>query len=234
MEKDTPTPHNAAKYGDIAKTVLMAGDPLRAKFLADTFLEDSFLYNQVRGMLGFTGKYKGKTVSVQGHGMGIPSICIYSHELYAFYDVDTIIRIGTAGTADPNVELGTVIICEDAESDSNFGYQYGLPAGRRPKADPELVAMAREEAEKMGIPHKVGTIFSSDVFYESATDISKYAGVEMEAYGLYTNADHFGKKAITIVTITDSVTDPRGLSPEERQTGLRHMMELALNVASRL
>lgn len=228
------TPHNAANVGDIAKTVIMSGDPLRSKFIAENFFENPVLYNDVRNMLGYTGTYKGKPVSAQGHGMGIASIGIYTYELYKFYDVDVIIRVGTAGAPDPSVKVGTVIIAEDASTDSNFGYQYDLPEGWEAKADPELVAKAEAAAEKLGVEHMTGRVFSSDVFYnnpEKTKELYKgILGVEMEAYALYANAYATGKKALTIVTVSDNIATGEALSPEERQLGLSNMIKIALEL----
>ncbi|MBQ0149733.1 MAG: purine-nucleoside phosphorylase [Bacteroidales bacterium] len=229
-----PTPHNAAQVGDIAKTVIMSGDPLRSKFIAENFLENPVLYNNVRSMLGYTGTYEGKPVSVQGHGMGIPSIGIYSYELYKFYDVDVIIRVGTAGAPDPSVKVGTIIIADDATTDSNYGYQFDLPEGWQAKADPELVDKAVAAAEKLGVEYIKGRVFSSDVFYnnpEKTVELYKgIKGVEMEAYALYANAYATGKKALTIVTVSDNIATGEALSPEERQLGLSNMIKIALDL----
>lgn len=229
-----PTPHNAAQVGEIAKTVIMSGDPLRSKFIAENFFENPVLYNDIRSMLGYTGTYKGKRVSAQGHGMGIPSIGIYSYELYKFYDVDIIIRLGTAGAPDPSVKVGTIIIAEDASTDSNYGYQFDLPEGWEAKASPELVEKACAAAEKLGIDYIKGRVFSSDVFYnnpEKTKDLyDGIMGVEMEAYALYANAYATGKKAITIVTVSDNIATGEELSPKERQHGLTNMIKIALEM----
>lgn len=229
-----PTPHNAAQIDEIAKTVIMSGDPLRSKFIAENFLENPVLYNNVRGMLGYTGTYNGKPVSVQGHGMGIPSIGIYSYELYKFYDTDVIIRVGTAGAPDPSVKVGTVIIAEDATTDSNYGYQFDLPEGWEAKASPELVEKAVAAAEKMGVDYIKGCVFSSDVFYNNPEKTKEFykgiKGVEMEAYALYANAYALGKKALTIVTVSDNIATGEALSPEQRQLGLSNMIKIALEL----
>lgn len=229
-----PTPHNAAQMGEIAKTVIMSGDPLRSKFIADNFIESPVLYNNVRSMLGYTGTYNGKRVSVQGHGMGIPSIGIYSYELYKFYDVDVIIRVGTAGAPDPSVKVGTVIIAEDATTDSNYGYQFDLPEDWKAEASPELVEKAVAAAEKLGVEYIKGRVFSSDVFYnnpEKTKDLyDGVQGVEMEAYALYANAYATGKKALTIVTVSDNLATGEALSPEQRQLGLTNMIRIALEM----
>lgn len=235
MKDQTPTPHNGAKYGDIAKTVFMSGDPLRAKMIAETYLENPVLYNEVRGMLGFTGTRNGKTYSVQGHGMGIPSISIYAYELFHFYDVDVIVRLGTCGGLNPSVKVGSVIIAADAVTDSNYGYQYDLPEGYEAKASPDLVEAAVRSAEKLGIPCQVGTIASSDVFYNSSKKQDEWAAagvlaVEMEAYALYTDAFVAGKKALTILSVSDNVVTGEALSAEERQLNLRNMIEVAFGM----
>lgn len=232
---NTPTPHNAAKLGDIAKTVFMSGDPLRAKMIAETYLENPVLYNEVRGMLGYTGTYNGKPYSVQGHGMGIPSIGIYSYELFNFYDVDVIVRLGTCGALDPDLKVGTVIIADKAMTDSNYGYQYNLPADYQPEASPELVEAAVRSAEKLGAPYKVGLVCSSDVFYNTSDIQAKWAeqgvlGVEMEASALYANALVAKKKALTILTVSDNIVTGEQLSAEDRQKGLHNMIKIAFGM----
>ena len=159
-----PTPHIGAKEGEIAEKVIMAGDPLRAKFMAETFLENPVLYNSVRGMLGYTGTYKGKRVSVQGHGMGIPSIGIYTYELFNFYGVKSIIRTGSAGAFHPDLKLGDIVIGMGSCTDSNYGAQYNLPGTFAPIADFDLVRAAAAKAEQMGVDYKVGNLLASDVF----------------------------------------------------------------------
>ena len=235
MKDYTPTPHNAARLGDIASTVLMSGDPLRSKFIAENFLEGPVQYNGIRGMLGYTGTYKGRRISVQGHGMGIPSMGIYSYELYAFYGVDTIIRLGTCGTPDPSVKTGTIVLAETAVTDSNFGYQYDLPEGYVAKATPELLEKAAKAASALGIDVLKGTVFSSDVFYDENGEFSKrvkegIVGLEMESYALYTNAYAKGGKALTILTVTDNAVTGEALPAEERQNGMSRMIELALSM----
>ncbi|MCD8124648.1 MAG: purine-nucleoside phosphorylase [Lachnospiraceae bacterium] len=231
------TPHNAAKPGDIAKTVLMPGDPLRAKFIADTYLSDVTCFNTVRNMLGFTGTYKGKKVSVMGSGMGIPSIGIYSYELYHFYDVENILRIGSAGGIGDNVKLRDVVIGMGACTNSNFAVQYRLPGTFAPIADFGLLRKAVEVAERLGIHTVVGNVLSSDTFYNddpTANDAWKKMGVtctEMESAALYMNAARCGRKALGIFTISDHLYTGEELSAEERQTSFREMMEIALEVA---
>jgi len=229
------TPHNSAQFGDVAKKVIMSGDPLRSRFIAENYLEDVKLYNEIRGMYGFTGTYKGRPVSVQGHGMGIPSMGIYSYELFTFHDVDTIIRVGTCGSPDPSVELGSVVLAEHAYTDSNYGYQFDLPEGYLSAADPELLKKAESVAKEMGLNVIKGDVFSSDIFYGEPGKTPIYAeydvvGVEMEAYALYTNAFAKGKKALTILSVSDNIATGKELSAAERQVGLRSMIELALNL----
>lgn len=232
---NTPTPHNAAKYGDIAKTVFMSGDPLRAKMIAEGYFENPVLYNELRGMLGYTGMHNGKRYSAQGHGMGIPSIGIYTYELYNFYDVDTIVRLGTCGAVDPNVKIGTVIIADKALSDSNYGYQFELPEGYQPSATPELVENAIKAADELGINYLVGTVFSSDVFYNKPDNHEKLkaqgvVGVEMESHALYINAFAAKKRALTILTVSDNIVTGESMPPEIRQKGPRDMVEIAFRL----
>lgn len=232
----TPTAHNGAQKGDIAKTVLMPGDPLRAKFIADTYLEDVTCFNQVRNMLGFTGTYKGKEVSVMGAGMGIPSIGIYSYELFNFYEVDNIIRIGSAGALQDSLKLKDLVIGMGACTDSNYANQYKLPGTFAPVASYSLLRKAIEVAEQKNISVAVGNILSSDVFYNAnmeANDLWKSMGVlaiEMEAAALYMNAAKAGKNALCLLSISDHIYTHEQLSPEERQIGFRDMMEVALEI----
>lgn len=232
-----PTPHNGANEGQIAKTVLMPGDPLRAKFIADTYLEEVTCFNQVRNMLGFTGTYKGKKVSVMGAGMGMPSIGIYSYELFHFYDVDNIIRIGSAGALQDSLELKDLVIGMGACTDSNYAKQYQLPGTYAPIASYSLMKKAIEAAQKHHVPVAVGNILSSDVFYnanDKANDLWKSMGVlaiEMEAAALYMNAARAGKNALCLLSISDHIYKQTSLSAEERQLGFRDMMEVALELA---
>lgn len=228
------TPHNAAKKGDIAKTVLMPGDPLRAKFIAETYLDDVTCFNTVRNMYGYTGKYKGKRISVMGHGMGMPSIGIYSYELYDQYDVDQIIRIGSAGGLADDVDLMDIVIAMGASTNSNYASQYKLPGTIAPIADYELLRKAVEVAEEKNCKVRVGNVLSSDTFYtddKGDNDLWKkmhVLAVEMEAAALYCNAARLGKKALCILTVSDHLYSGKELSAEERQTGFRNMMEIAL------
>ena len=231
----TPTPHNGAKLGDFAKTVLMPGDPLRAKFLADTYLEDVVQYNSVRGMYGYTGTYKGKRVSVQGHGMGIPSIGIYTYELYNFYGVENIIRIGSAGAIDESLHIGDIVIGMGACTNSNYEDQYLLPGRYAPIASFDLVQKAVLEAERLGYTYKVGNLYSSDTFYDDSLRLKSWQkmgvlAVEMEAAALYMNAARAGKKALTICTISDCPFTGEATTAEERQTKFTQMMEVALSL----
>ena len=230
-----PTPHNNAKTGDIAKTVLMPGDPLRAKFIAETYLEDVVQYNTVRNMLGYTGTYKGKRISVQGHGMGIPSIGIYTYELFNFYDVDNIIRVGSAGAIDEDVHLRDIIFGMGACTDSNYARQFELPGTFAPIASYKLLSKAVEIAKQQGLEYKVGNILSSDVFYDDSQSLIKWRkmgvlAVEMETSALYMNAARAGKDALCILTVSDCPFAGEATSAEERQSTFTQMMEIALQL----
>lgn len=231
------TPHNAAQKGDIAKTVLMPGDPLRAKFIADTYLTDVKCFNTVRNMLGFTGKYNGREISVMGGGMGMPSVGIYTYELFNFYDVDNIIRIGSAGAYSDDINLRDLVIGMGACTNSNYAHQYKLPGTFAPIADYGLLRKAVEIAEKKGINVRVGNVLSSDTFYsddDTANDQWKKMGVmcvEMEAAALYMNAARCGKKALCMLTISDHIYKKEELSAEDRQNSFHEMMEVALELA---
>ncbi|MDO5487237.1 MAG: purine-nucleoside phosphorylase [Rikenellaceae bacterium] len=230
-----PTPHIGAREGEIADRVIMAGDPLRAKFMAETFLENPVQYNAVRGMLGYTGTYKGKRVSVQGHGMGIPSIGIYTYELFNFYGVKRIIRTGSAGAYHPDLRIGDVVIGMGACTDSNYAAQYGLPGTFAPIADFQLARAAVEKAESMGIRYRAGNILSSDVFYGEGDGWHEWQkmgvlAVEMEAAALYMNAARSGNEALCICTISDSLVTGEASSAEQRQTAFTNMMEIAFDI----
>lgn len=233
----TPTPHNQATEGQIAKTVLMPGDPLRAKYVADTYLEDVTCFNQVRNMLGFTGTYKGKPVSVMGSGMGVPSIGIYSFELFNFYDVNNIIRIGTAGGLAPDVRLRDLVIGMGACTDSNYAAQFRMPGTLAPIADFGLLRKAVESAERLGYDYKVGNVLSSDVFYNDDETVNErwasmgVLAVEMESVALYLNAIRARKHALCLLTVSDLPLSGEGLPAEDRQTSFTQMMEVALEVA---
>jgi purine-nucleoside phosphorylase len=235
MENKTPTPHIEAKFGEIAETVIMAGDPLRAKLMAERFLENPVQYNNVRGMLGFTGTYKGKRVSVQGHGMGIPSIGIYTYELYNFYGVKTIIRVGSAGAMHPDLHIGDLVIAMGACTNSNYASQYRLPGTFAPIADFDLTRRAVEAAEKFGFRYKVGNVYSSDIFYDEYSSLADWQkmgvlAVEMEAPALYMNAARSGNRALCICTISDSLVTGEATTAEQRQTGFTNMMEVAFSL----
>ena len=241
MKINTPTPHNNAKIGEIAKTVLMPGDPLRAKYIAQKYLEDAKLYNDVRGMLGYTGKYKGITISVQGSGMGVPSMGIYSKELFEGYDVDNIIRIGSAGSLDndnasdisKSVNLGDIVVASDVITDSNYinANHYNV----EPVASEKLLNILKERSKgKNNI--KIGTVYTSDTFYMEnylLEEMSKkdVMGVEMETLALYTNARVANKNALAMFTVTDKLLRGISVGANERQNGLNEMIELALDVA---
>ncbi len=233
------TPHNNAEKGQIAKTVLMPGDPLRAKFIAENYLENPICYNEVRGMLGFTGTYKGIPVSVQGSGMGMPSIGIYSWELFNEYDVENIIRVGTAGAVADNVNLRDVIIGMSASTNSNYAAQYRLPGTYAPTASWKILSAAVESAKKQGCTYHVGNILSSDTFYDDADSLASWQkmgvlGIEMEAAALYMNASRLGKNALCILTVSDCPLKGLSTTAEERQTTFRNMMEIALEASVNL
>ncbi len=235
MADKTPTPHIGAKLGDIAETVIMAGDPLRVKFMADNFLDNPVQFNNVRGMLGFTGFYKGKRVSVMGHGMGMPSIGIYTYELYNFYGVKTIIRVGSAGSIQHDLHVGDLVIAMGACTNSNYACQYELPGSFAPIADFSLVREAVETCERLGYRYKVGNVFSSDVFYHENAHNDKWINmgvlaVEMEIAGLYMNAARSGNRALGICTISDHILTGEETTAEERQTTFTHMMDVAFSL----
>ena len=232
-----PTPHISAKKEDIAKTVLMPGDPLRSEFIAKTFLKNPVLANDIRGVHGYTGEYNGKKVTVMASGMGQPSIGIYSYELFNFYDVDAIIRVGTCGSFHPDLHARDIIVAMGACTNGNYAMQYKLPGTFAPIADFDLVRRAVEECEKAGVNYKVGNIFSSDTFYDDANSGMDWAkmgvlGVEMESAALYCNAARAGKKALCICTVSDSFIYPEeNTTAEERQNSFTAMMKIALNLA---
>ncbi|MFI3249466.1 MAG: purine-nucleoside phosphorylase [Eubacteriales bacterium] len=232
------TPHNTAKVGEIAPVCLMPGDPLRAKLIADTYFENMTCFNTVRGMLGYTGTYQGKTVSVMGHGMGMPSVGIYSYELYHTYNVEKIIRIGSAGSIHPSLNLGDVIFAQGASTDSNYASQFKLPGTYAPLASYPLLEKAVTIARAKGTPISVGNVVSSDVFYTPySEDFEKWQtmgilGVEMECAALYMNAAFAKKEALGILTVSDIIGDhTKVMSTEDRQTKLFAMIEIALETA---
>lgn len=231
-----PTPHISAKAGEFAKTVLMPGDPLRAKFVADNYLEDAVLVNSVRGINGYTGKYNGKTVSVMASGMGMPSIGIYSYELFNFYEVDNIIRIGTAGSLHADLKVRDVAFAMGACTNSAYATQFELLGTFAPIASFDLLKKAIEVTEQMGIHYKAGNFLSSDTFYDDSQGTMKWAKmgilcVEMEAAALYMNAARAGKNALAICTISDSLVTGEATTAEERQNSFHNMMKIALEIA---
>ena len=235
-----PTPHINAKPEDFAKTVLMPGDPLRSRFIAENFLENARLVNNVRGIQGYTGKYKGNPVSVMASGMGMPSIGIYSYELYNFFGIENIIRIGSAGAMSEQVRVRDIIIGMGASTTTNFAVQYGLEGTFAPIADYKMMKIAIEEAERIGARYSVGNLLSSDIFYNANPDASKkweklgILGVEMEAAALYMNAAYAGKRALAICTVSDHLLTGESLDSDARQSSFTEMMEIALNTAIRL
>ena len=235
-----PTPHISAKLGEIAKTVLMPGDPLRSKFIAETFLTDPVLVNNVRGVQGYTGTWKGVPVTVMASGMGIPSIGIYSWELYHFYDVDNIIRVGSAGGLCDDLQLMDVVAGAGACTDSNYAHQFGLNGTFAPIADFDLLSAAVEAAKEQGVKLHVGNVLSADNFYSDGSDspdLWKKMGVlatEMEAAGLYMNAARAGKRALGLFTISDHLYRPEQLTSEARQNSFRQMITIALDTAAKM
>lgn len=231
------TPHNSAVRGDIAETILLPGDPLRSKFIAENFLEDPVQFNTVRNMFGYTGTYKGKRISVMGTGMGVPSIGIYSYELIHFYGVKNLIRVGSCGAFQENLKLYDVIIGMGASTNSNYAVQYGLPGTYSATASWDLLYKAVKVAEQKGIPVHVGNILTSDIFYSADTDSTakwqsmNVLAVEMESFALYCNAAHAGVNALTILTVSDSIVNKEETTPEEREKSFTRMMEIALELA---
>ena len=235
-----PTPHNAAEKGQIAKTVLMPGDPLRAQFIATTYLENAVEFTRVRGMLGFTGTYKGKPVSVMGSGMGMPSIGIYSYELFTEYDVDAIVRIGSAGGYSDTLKLFDVVLETEAYSESTFARSQNCFEGDRIGPDKSLCDKIRESAARLGYPLVEGTIHSSDVFYHKERGGEPYwrqvmreqncIAVEMESFALFHNAQVTGKKAACLLTISDMLSGGHAVSAADREKSFTRMMEIALGI----
>lgn len=235
-----PTPHINAKPGDFGRTVLMPGDPLRAKFIAENFLTNPVLVNNVRGVQGYTGEYKGVKVSVMASGMGMPSIGIYSYELFNFFDVDNIIRVGSAGGMQENVHVRDLVIGMGASTNSCYGAQFGLPGSFSAIASYPLMAAAIESAKENGADYHVGNILSSDTFYSDDAEASAkwrklgVMAVEMEAAALYMNAARAGKNALAILTISDHLLTGEATTAEERQNSFTQMMEVALETAVRM
>ena len=234
MEK-TPTPHIGAESGQIAETVIMAGDPLRVKFMAETFLDDAELFNNVRGMLGYTGTYKGKRLSVMGHGMGGPSIGIYSYELFNFYGVKNIIRVGSAGALQTDLHLGDLVIAQGACTDSNYAAQFELNGTFAPIADFGLLRRAVEACDRLGYRYQVGNVITSDFFYHENPHDEKWINMgvlakEMEVAALYMNAARSGNKALALCTISDHIITGEQTTAEERQLTFTKMMDVAFSL----
>jgi len=233
-----PTPHINAEKGAIAKTVLMPGDPLRAKFIAETYLENPVEFNRIRGMLGYTGTYKGKPVSVMGHGMGMPSVGIYTYELFTQYDVENIIRIGSAGGYKDTLKIYDILLATEAYSESTYALCQSGFEGSKISADDGFCKKITETAAKLGIPLIEGTVHCSDVFYHEARESEPYwktvmrehgcIAVEMESFALFHNAKVTGKKAACLLTISDKLSGGEILSAEKREQGFTRMMEIAL------
>ena len=234
-----PTPHIGAMEGDFAKTVLMPGDPLRSRFIAETYLEDRRLVNDVRGVQGYTGTYKGVPVSVMASGMGMPSIGIYSYELFNFYGVENILRVGSAGAISEKLKVRDIVLGQGACTNSSFGDQFGFRGHFAPIADFGLLRCAAQIAEERGLRYAVGNLLSSDTFYDDDSAASSkwmklgVMAIEMEAAALYYNAARSGKKALAICTISDHILTGEETTAEERQISFTQMMELALEVAVR-
>ena len=233
------TPHLQGERGDYAPVVLMPGDPLRAKYIAETYLEDVRCVNEIRGMLGYTGTYQGKPVSVQGSGMGMPSIGIYSYELFHFFDVQSIIRIGTAGGVADEVQLRDILLGVGACTNSAYADQYRLPGQFAPTASFRLLRTAADTADQLGIAVRTGNLLSSDTFYDDADSLAEWQkmhvlGIEMEAAALYMNAARAGREALCICTVSDCPLRSEFTTAAERQTGFTKMMELALETVIRL
>ena len=234
-EIHTPTPHIGAKFGEIAETVIMAGDPLRVKFMAEKYLENPVCFNEVRGMLGYTGTYKGKRVSMMGHGMGMPSIGLYTYELYNFYGVKTIIRVGSAGSISNDLHIGDLVLAQGACTDSNYADQYNLDGMFAPIGDFALLCKAAETCENLHYNYKVGNVVSSDLFYRENPNTRGWINmgvlaVEMEVAALYMNAARSGNKALGILTVSDHILAGEATTAEQRKTTFTNMMEVALSL----
>ena len=231
------TAHISGSKGEIAETILLPGDPLRAKFIADTYLEDIVQFNDVRNMLGYTGTYKGKRISVMGTGMGVASIGIYSYELIHFYGVKNLIRVGSCGAYDGNLKLYDIIFAMGACTNSNYAHQYNLPGTYSAIASWDLLEKAKKVADKKGIEVNVGNVLSSDVFYNKDSQAYKrwaemgILAVEMEAYSLYCNAQAAGVNALTILTVSDSLVTKQETTSKERENSFTKMMDIALELA---
>lgn len=231
-----PTPHINAKLGDFAKTVLMPGDPLRSKFIAETFLENAKLVNNVRGIQGYTGEYQGKKVSVMASGMGMPSMGIYSYELFNYYNVENIIRIGSAGMIHQSLKLRDIVAGISAYTNSSFGKQFGFNGQLAPACSFNLLSKAVEAGKRLGEHVVAGSVYSSDTFYDESAPLGALQklgvlAVEMEAAALYLNAARAGKNALCLCTISDNPFTGEGLSAEDRQLTFTAMMKIALEIA---
>ena len=229
------TPHIKAEKGDFAKTVLMPGDPLRAKYIAENFLENAVLVNEVRGMLGYTGYYNNKKVSVMASGMGMPSMGIYSYELFKFFDVDNIIRIGTAGAVSEKLGLRDIVLAMSSCTNSNFALQYGLNGTVAPTASFELLRRAYEQAEKLNKKVYVGSVYTTDLFYDDSDSLADWRklgilATEMESAALYLNAARLGKNALCICTISDCPLTGESCSSDEREKTFNDMIQIALSM----
>ena len=232
----TPSIFISGEKDQIAKTVLMPGDPLRAKFIAETYLESFEQVSNIRGIPVFTGSYKGKKLTIMASGMGCPSMGIYSHDLYEFFDVESIIRVGTAGGIHPDLEIRDIVIGQASCTVSNFAHQFRVPGTFAPIADFGLLRKAVDKAEEMKLNYKVGNLFCSDFFYDDAASTAEWRklgvlAVEMESAALYTNAARFGKKALCVCTISDCPLDNKFSTAEETEKTFTQMMELALEIA---
>lgn len=244
MKKNYPTPHIAATPDDFAKTVLMPGDPLRSRFIAENYLTNAKLVNNVRGVQGYTGEYKGARVSVMASGMGMPSMAIYSHELFNFFDVDNIIRIGSAGAMNPELSLMDLVLASGACTDSSYAQRFFPQGSFAPIASFSLLRAAAEIAEETGLRIHVGNVLSSDVFYEENSYLEEPSyknwarmgvlAVEMETAALYMNASRAGKNALAMLTVSDKLTDSASLTAEEREKALTDMITLALETARKI
>ncbi len=246
MKKLYPTPHINATPEDFAKTVLMPGDPLRAKFIAENFLENARLVNTVRGINGYTGEYKGKRVSVMASGMGMPSMGIYSYELFSFFNVDNIIRVGSAGAINEDIKIRDIVVGMGACTNSNFANQYHLPGSFAPICSYNMLTACSDAAKELSLPIHVGNLYSSDTFYNDEDALPPYMrasalfgkmgvmAIEMEAAALYMNAARLKKNALAICTISDHILTGEETSAEERQNSFTDMMRLALETAVRL
>ena len=233
------TPHNAANSGDIAQTVLLPGDPLRAKVISERFLKDAVQFNSVRNMYGFTGTYEGKRVSVRGTGMGMPSIGIYASELVKFYDVKNLIRIGSCGAITDKIRIGSIVMAQGACTDSNFAHQYDLPGTYSAIASYDLLSKAVESARSRKFDFEVGNIVSTDIFYNETEEWKKWAKMgclanEMESYALYCIAARAGVNALALYTVSDSLVTGEATSAAERENNFTGMMQIALDVAASL